>query len=93
MATYSLFEKISNRNYQRISDKAYSKAIAVRVFQSQLIDGAFSGRHVSLRPVKDIKSNDPMNMCSPCSKGLHNQHIKYFNCQCNCLMFRHDERD
>jgi hypothetical protein len=45
-------------------------------------------KHMSLRPTKGVKVNQrPKNLCVPCAKGLHNEHIKYFNCKCNCLMF------
>jgi len=85
---YGLFERVANRKYQQISDKAYPKPIAIRVFQTQLLDGFFSGKHLSLRPIKNIKvSQDPMNLCVPCSTNQHNNHIKYFGCKCNCLMF------
>ena len=86
---YGLFEKVAPRKYQQIGDKAYPKSIAVRVFQNQLIIGFFSGKHLSLRPVKDTEVNqDPNNLCVPCKQGVHSQHVKYFGCKCNCLMFR-----
>ena len=92
MLNYSLFEKVADRKYQRISDKAYPKAIAVRIFQSQLIDGTFNGKHLALRPIKDVKSNqDPLRLCVPCIEHRHNSHIKYFGCKCNCLMFNEKE--
>ena len=86
---YGLFEKIAVRKYQQIGDKAYPKPIAIRVFQTQLLNGFFSGKHLSLRPVKDIKvSQDPNNLCVPCVAHRHSEHIKYFGCKCNCLMFK-----
>lgn len=49
---YSLFEKREGK-WVRISDSAFDKQTAIRVFQSRLLDGVFSGITRELRVVKN----------------------------------------
>jgi hypothetical protein len=90
MALYSLFERIANRQYKRLSEQAYSKHLAVRIFQDDLLNGSFSGRSMCLRPVRGNESKDPLNLCTSCQKQLHTQHIRSFGCKCNCTMINGD---
>src|SRR3990167_2537178 len=101
MALYSLYQNISEPGmrprYQRVAGAgAYPKANAVRIFQSQLIAGAFSdGPVLSLRPVPanggftQVKAS-PLpaseQMCSLCSSHLHTA-CQGGSCNCNCRMF------
>jgi len=86
---YSLFEKIANRKYQQISNLAYPKQTAIRVFQNQLINGVFQGKHISLRPIKAVKENvNPQPLCDNCAKHLHTEHTENSVCECNCLLFK-----
>ena len=91
---YSLYRKVSEapKRYERIPGAgAYPKANAIRIFQNQLLDGAFSGRPVELRPVPEDKvhrtvaSSLPVSerMCIQCVAHLHTQ-CYGGECQCNC---------
>lgn len=51
---YALYEKIDGR-WHRLSTTAYTKPVAVRVFQSRLIEMSCSGRIPALRPVSDTE--------------------------------------
>lgn len=48
---YSLYEKRDGR-WIRLSEASYIKQTAIRVFQSDLLNGFFEGRRVELRPVR-----------------------------------------
>lgn len=47
---YSLFEK-TNGKWVRVTDRAYTKQTAIRVFQDKLLEGFFAGRKTELRPI------------------------------------------
>ena len=65
---YSLFRKVGKR-YEQVSPHAYSKQMAVRVFQDRLL----SDFSLSLRPVKQHTSTTPANhvLCSECQQHFH----------------------
>jgi hypothetical protein len=61
---YSLFHKIDGK-YVRQSPLAYKKSLAVRVFQSRLIDGCLAGLEICLRPVKaELSDTERMKIVS-----------------------------
>lgn len=51
---YSLFCKVADRKYERLSCYAYPKAQAVRIYQSALLTGSMYGQVMALRPVAGI---------------------------------------
>jgi hypothetical protein len=48
---YALYEMVDGK-WVRRSRYAYRKSSAVRLFQSSLLEGFFSGKRVELRPTK-----------------------------------------
>jgi len=87
MKLYSLFQREGKR-YTRVSSLALPKQNAVRVFQTRLLDGAFSGVPLSLRPVNDTQTETGYRQpeCRNCFQHLHTQCTKQ-DCQCNCRVF------
>lgn len=54
---YSLYRK-EGAKWVRISERAYPKQTAIRVYQDRLLAGFFSGEHVELRPIPKEKSHE-----------------------------------
>lgn len=52
---YSLFEKREGK-WVRISDSAFHKQTAIRVYQSMLLDGAFNGITRELRVIPQTRT-------------------------------------
>lgn len=93
MANYSLFKvtrtEAGKKRYTRVPNVgAYPKAQAVRVFQSQLINSAFSPEPLELRVVKDTPSPIPANhiLCLSCEMHFHD--CAGAHCACGCRLVR-----
>lgn len=48
---YSLFKRLDNGRYVRVSDTAYSWSIATFVYQDRLVAAHNCGSHYAIRPV------------------------------------------
>jgi hypothetical protein len=87
---YSLFRK-DGRNWVREQGAgAYQRSTAVRIFQSRLIDSAFSPAPLSLRPVKSqtptaLEASELL--CKRCEAHLHNACLGG-TCACICRRFK-----
>lgn len=98
---YSLFRRENvkgKRRYTRVEGAgAYRKADAVRIFQTELINSAFTSAPLELRPVKRDPAEDPVChadkipaahlLCGPCAAHHHNR-CNGGDCACGCRLFR-----
>lgn len=60
---YSLFERqYGQKRWTRLSPNAYYKEQAIRIYQTQLINGSLSGREMALRVVDGLIHINPPNI-------------------------------
>ena len=90
---YSLFRREGKRWVRVEGAGAYSRPLAVRLFQSQLINSAFSSNPLSVRPVKSqTPTPTPASerLCSNCESHLHTA-CAGGTCSCICRRFKRSE--
>jgi hypothetical protein len=91
---YGLFSKTTvngKTRWMRVpGTAAYPRKAAVRIFQDRLINSAFSGSPLSLRPVlSEAKPSEiPAEhvLCSQCEAHLHDACLGK-PCSCACKLF------
>jgi hypothetical protein len=82
---YSLFRRQDGK-WVRVSSNAYPKKTAVRLFQNQLLDSAFTPSPLELRAVPAEKPSPiPASevLCEACEKHIHGA-CTGGSCQCAC---------
>jgi len=89
---YSLFRKDGKRWVRVQGAGAYHRATAVRVFQNQLINSAFTDQPCSIRPIPAEKQKVPSVLpaqhvlCGPCLRHAHSG-CERGDCACGCRMY------